>query len=188
MVHRHKAVTIELPEQGNSIIAVLSDTHGRPHPCLFSALEQHRPSLILHAGDVGDMNLLNRLETFGRTVYVRGNIDPTGPVWPDSVALQIKISGQVGLDFLLLHFAVSRFKLNKNALSLLQKKPAQIVVFGHSHIPFIGMCGKISLFNPGSAGPSRMGLPTTIGLIEFSNGSLTFRHLDLRTGKEWAPK
>lgn len=188
MVHRHKAITTEIPEQNSGIIAVLSDTHGRPHSNLFSVLEQHPPSLILHAGDVGDINLIRELEAFGRVVYVRGNIDPTGPLWPDSIALSLNLPGELRLEILLLHIAVARLKLNKSALNLLQRHLAQIVVFGHSHIPFIGKEGKISLFNPGSAGPSRMGLPTTMGLIQVSMESLKFKHLDLRTGKEWTPK
>jgi hypothetical protein len=188
MAHRHKVVTLEIPEQRNGIIAVLSDTHGRPHPDLFFALEQHRPCLILHAGDVGDVGLLKELEAFGRTVYVRGNIDPAGPLWPDSITLSLKVPGGLHFEILLLHIAVARLRLNKSALDLLEQYPAQIVAFGHSHVPFIGMEGKIGLFNPGSAGPSRMGLPTTMGVIELRHGSLRFKHLDLKTGKEWTPK
>ena len=188
MAHRHRTLAIELPEESNGIIAVLSDTHGRPHPGLFSALEEHRPSLVLHAGDIGDTSLLKEMETFGPTVCVRGDIDPMGPLWPDSIMLHAKLPGEFHLEILLLHIAVARFRLKKNALGLLQKYPAQIVVFGHSHVPFIGMDGTICLFNPGSAGPSRMGLPTTMGLIEPSHDSLRFKHLDLKIGKEWKPK
>jgi putative phosphoesterase len=187
MLQRHEAKTIELPDGKNDLVAALSDTHGKPHPNLFPILEQRRPSIILHAGDMGDVGLINELERFAPTVYVRGNIDPTGPLWPDSVALRIKFSKVGQLDILLLHIAVARLNLNKTALNLLNQKPAQIVVFGHSHVPFLGMDGKRGLFNPGSAGPSRMGLPTTMGVIEFSQAQLSFKHLDLRTGEQWKP-
>ncbi len=187
MLQRHEAKTLELPEAKNNLVAALSDTHGRPHAHLFPILEHERPSLILHAGDMGDIGLINELERLAPTVYVRGNIDPTGLLWPDSVALRIKFPKVGQLDILLLHIAVARLKLNKIALNLLNQKPAQIVVFGHSHVPFLGMDGKIGLFNPGSAGPSRMGLPTTVGFIEFSQAQLRFKHLDLRTGDQWKP-
>ncbi|OGP89453.1 MAG: hypothetical protein A2157_13395 [Deltaproteobacteria bacterium RBG_16_47_11] len=187
MVQKQDARTIDLPEVKSCIIAVISDTHGNPNPNLFPILERIRPSLILHAGDVGGLDLVKELEVFGQTVFVRGNVDPTGPMWPDSAALCIKIGNVAQFDLLVLHVAVAHLKLNKNALNILRQNPARIVLFGHSHIPFLGMDGKICLFNPGSAGPSRMGLPTTMGVIEISSGQLRFRHLDLRTGQQWMP-
>ena len=187
MAHRHISKTIELPDAEGCIVAVISDTHGRPHLNLFSVLEQHHPSLILHAGDIGDFDLITELEAVSRTIYVRGNVDPAGPVWPDSVSLRIRLGISFQLDLLLVHIAVARLKLNHEVLSLIRQSPAQIVVFGHSHVPFLGRDGKTGLFNPGSAGPSRMGLPTTMGFIEIRNGQLRFEHLDLRTGLLWKP-
>jgi len=72
-------------------------------------------------------------------------------------------------------------------LNLLRQHPAQVVIFGHSHLPFLGTEGKVCLFNPGSAGPPRWGLPTTLGFIQNTADQLTFKHLDLRTGEEWRP-
>ena len=187
MHQRHKTKTIDLPDAENGVIAVISDTHGRPHPNLFSILTQRHPSLILHAGDVGDLDLITELEAVVRTIYVRGNVDPAGPLWPDSLAIRIKLEASLQFDLLLLHIAVTRLRLNREAAGLLRQSPAHIVVFGHSHVPFLGRDGKIALFNPGSAGPSRMGLPTTMGLIEISSGQLKFTHLDLRTGEQWKP-
>jgi hypothetical protein len=169
------------------LIGVLSDTHGRPHPNLFPLLERHRPSLILHAGDAGGLDLIDELEAVCQTVFVRGNVDPTGPIWPDSVTLHVKVDKNFRVDLLLLHFALVQLRLNKDAVDLLRQHPAQIVVFGHSHIPFLGVDRNVHLFNPGSAGPPRMGLPTTMGFIEIASGQLRFKHLDLRTGEVWKP-
>jgi len=187
MIHRHAARTIDLPDDKNSTIAVISDTHGRPHSRLSPILEYSRPSIVLHAGDVGDLDLIKELEEIAPTVFVRGNVDPTGLAWPDSLSLRINLGKALQIDLLLLHIAVARLRLNKETLNLLRESPAQVVIFGHSHIPFLGMDGKIYLFNPGSAGPSRMGLPTTMGLIEISSGQLKFKHLDLKTGQLWIP-
>jgi len=186
MARRHATRVIDLPDTKNCVIAVLSDTHGKPHPNLFPALERNRPSLILHAGDVGDLDLITELEGISQTVFVRGNTDPTGPMWPESVSLRIRLEASRRLDLLLLHFAVARLRLNKETQILLHENPAQIVVYGHSHIPFLGKQENTVLFNPGSAGPPRMGLPITMGLIEISD-QLRFRHLDLQTGEEWKP-
>src|SRR3990172_490722 len=187
MTRRHEIRTIDLSGSESCLIGVLSDTHSRPHPNLFPLLERDRPSLILHAGDMGALDLIGELETVCQTVFVRGNVDPTGPMWPDSVTLRVKVGNTFGVDLLLLHFALVRLRLNKDALDLLRQHPAQIVVFGHSHIPFLGVDRNVHLFNPGSAGPSRMGLPTTMGFIEIASGQLRFKHLDLRTGEVWKP-
>ncbi len=187
MTQRHAIRTIELPDAENYVLAVISDTHGKPHPNLFPSLEHYRPSLILHAGDVGNLDLITELEAYGQTIYVRGNVDPAGLIWPDSVTLHTNMNGKAQMTVLLLHIAVARFRLMKCANDLLSKYPSSIVIFGHSHIPFLGKDGKIYLFNPGSAGPSRMGLPVTMGLIEISSGQLRFKHIDLRTGEQWKP-
>ena len=98
--------------------------------------------MILHAGDVGDHRVLTELRGISETLFVRGNVDPRGPTWPDSVTLQIQLNEGRRLTFLLLHFAMVNLKLNKMALSLLRQNPAEIVVFGHSHIPFLGVGGE----------------------------------------------
>jgi uncharacterized protein len=187
MLQRHETRTIELTGGDSGLVAVISDTHGQSHPNLFPILDQRRPSLILHAGDMGNPALLRDLEALGQTVFVRGNVDPPGPNWPDSIDLHIRLGSTSQVDLLLLHFAVARLRLNKIALELLQKHPAQIIIYGHSHVPFLGMDGKRCLFNPGSAGPPRMGLPTTMGFIEISSGQLKFTHLNLKTGQGWKP-
>ncbi len=186
MAHRHVTRTVELGHSGSCAVAVVSDTHGRPHPNLFPLLGARRPSLILHAGDVGDLLLIQELEKINPTIYVRGNMDPTGPAWADSVSLSLRV-GSSWLEALLLHIAVARLKLNKTALDLLNRHPAQLVIFGHSHTPFLGADRRVSLFNPGSAGPTRWRLPTTIGLIEIAPDRLILKHIDLHTGEEWKP-
>ena len=187
MSQRYNTQTINLPEIKGCSFAVISDTHGKPPPALFPTLAKIRPSLILHAGDIGDSRILTALGKISRTVFVRGNVDPSGPAWPDSVTLQIRIGKTARLDLLLLHIGVTHLRLNKNALSLLQQNPARIVVFGHSHVPFLGLDGAITLFNPGSAGPPRFRLPITMGSMEIASHRLKFKHLDLQTCKEWTP-
>ena len=186
MTRRHYTRTIDLTDVKDRIIAVLSDTHGKPHPNLFPLLAKCHPCLILHAGDIGDLDLVTELEAVAPTVYVRGNTDPAGPKWPDSMSLGIKLEAGHQIDLLLVHFAVARLRLNREVINLLLENPAQIVVYGHSHIPFLGKQQSTVLFNPGSAGPARMGLPITMGFIEIS-GQIRFKHLDLRTGEQWKP-
>lgn len=187
MVYRHESRLMDVGDVERGLIAVISDTHGKPHTSLFSILERYGPLLILHAGDMGDPALLADLNQIGPTVFARGNVDPTGPGFPDSISLRMTLGKRFSMDLLILHIAIARMRLNRDTLNLLQQHPAQVVVFGHSHIPFVGEEGGVWLFNPGSAGPRRMGLPTTMGLIEISSGQVSFRHIDLNTGDEWSP-
>ena len=192
MHHRHETKRIILSGDPDCVIGVVSDTHGKPHPNLITLLEEEKPALILHAGDVGDIGLIRKLEEVSTTVFVRGNVDPAGAAWPDSVRIRLILGKWAELDLLLLHFAISGLKLRNDALTLLRENPARILVFGHSHIPFIGSQeeaeGKIYLFNPGSAGPRRFRLPTTIGFIRISSGKLKFDHVDLNTREAWTPR
>ncbi len=187
MSSKHEKKSITLPGAETCRIAVLSDTHGGPHPALLPLLVDHQPSLILHAGDVGDAALLTALGNIARTVFVRGNIDPKSPSWPESVCLHLKLSSGMSLDILLLHMAIVHLRLSRRSLDLLRLCPSQVVVFGHSHVPYIGQEGKVWLFNPGAAGPSRFRLPTTLGMMEISSEGLRMKHLDLTTGRPWSP-
>jgi uncharacterized protein len=188
MVHRHGSRTVEFPLKEECVAAVVSDTHGRPHANLFVVIEEHRPCFILHAGDVGGRDVIERLETLSPTIYVRGNVDPSGRDWPDSFSVSVKLGEEMQADFLLLHIAFARLRLNETARALVQRHPAQTLIFGHSHVPFIGREGKVALFNPGSAGPARFALPTTVGVMKITRNGITFEHLDLRTGKAWRPE
>lgn len=187
MTPKHETRTVDRSHLNPCLVAVLSDTHGRPHPALFPILQEHRPSLILHAGDVGQPGLREDLEAIAQTVLVRGNMDPPGPPWPESVSLRLQLAAEVRLDLLLVHVAIANLKLTQRARDLVRRNSPQGVVFGHSHVPFIGEEGGVWLFNPGSAGPPRFRLPTTLGLMEITSKGLTFRHIDLRTARPWVP-
>ncbi len=187
MTLKHKTKSVDLSATEGCRIAVLSDTHARPHPALLPLLVDHQPSLILHAGDVGDATLLTALDDIARTVFVRGNIDPRGPSWPESVCLHLRLPSGASLDLLLLHMAIVHLRLSRRSLDLLRLCPSQLVVFGHSHVPYIGKDGNVWLFNPGAAGPTRFRLPTTLGMIDLSPEGLRMTHFDLTTGRPWAP-
>jgi hypothetical protein len=192
MHDRHETRRIVLSGESGWVIGVVSDTHGKPHPNLIPLLKEERPALILHAGDVGNIGVIGQLEEVGITVFVRGNVDPAGAAWPDSLRISLQLGKSAALDLLLLHFAISGLRLTKDVLTLLRENPARILVFGHSHIPFLGTHGeaegKTYLFNPGSAGPRRFSLPTTMGFIRISSTGLKFNHVDLDTREPWSPR
>jgi putative phosphoesterase len=139
-------------------IGVISDTHGLLRPEAIAALQgvDH----ILHAGDVGNPAILDRLREIAPVTAIRGNIDRSGP------CSQLPATEAVELDgclFYMVH-SINDLDLNPKAASV------HVVVSGHSHKASIQTRDGVLYLNPGSAGPRRFSLPITIALVEVRNG------------------
>jgi len=140
-------------------VGVISDTHGLLRPAALKALAgvDH----ILHAGDVGDPEILSALEEIAPLTAIRGNIDRSGP------CAALPATEIVELDrvtFYLLH-DVHELDLDPATAGI------SVVVSGHSHKPLIEERRGVIYLNPGSAGPRRFSLPVTMGLVSLGDGS-----------------
>jgi hypothetical protein len=140
-------------------VGVISDTHGLLRPAALKALAgvDH----ILHAGDVGDPEILSALEEIAPLTAIRGNIDRSGP------CAALPATEIVELDrvtFYLLH-DVHELDLDPATVGI------SVVVSGHSHKPLIEERRGVIYLNPGSAGPRRFSLPVTMGLVSLGDGS-----------------
>ncbi|MBA2319648.1 MAG: metallophosphoesterase family protein [Deltaproteobacteria bacterium] len=178
LVHRAERLTLGSPAR----IAVVADTHSSPHPAAAERLRALRPAAILHAGDIGDLAVLDALGRIAPVLAVRGNIDTRGNSLPD--VLTIEIPGR--LRILMTHIAVYGPKLRADVARLAVSEDAHLVVCGHSHVPFIGRDRGIPMFNPGSIGPRRFSLPIVFGTIELGD-DIRLAHWDVVTGEAWAP-
>jgi putative phosphoesterase len=141
-------------------LGVISDTHGLLRP---EAVEALRGSdCILHAGDVGDSEILERLAEVAPVTAVRGNVD-TG-AWAKSLA-ETEIVEAGGVSIYMLH-----------DLGQLDLKPEvagfRVVVYGHSHKPGIEEKSGVLYLNPGSAGPRRFNLPVSVGKLLIKAGKV----------------
>ena len=85
-------VCIPVRSDGSLRIAVVADTHSAPHPDAGRHLEGLRPDAILHAGDIGDLEVLGPLRAIASLHAVRGNIDTRADALPD--VLTIDLTGQ----------------------------------------------------------------------------------------------
>jgi uncharacterized protein len=179
--------TVHMNERGGLRLAVVADTHSRPHPKTASLIAPLSVDGILHAGDIGDLSVLDALGTLAQVIAVRGNIDERAPQLPDAVAIDVRAGDTSAMKILLLHIAVYGPKLRADAARLATDCGAKLVVCGHSHVPFIGRDRDLTVFNPGSIGPRRMHLPIVFGLLEIAAGKLSLRHIDCETGRDWAP-
>lgn len=174
-------------EDGSIRIVVVADTHGHPHPASLQHIAALRPDAILHAGDIGDLHVLDDLREIAEVVAVRGNIDTRAPDLPDAVTVDVESGGRAVLRLLLLHIAVFGPRLRADAARLAAERGASIVVCGHSHVPFLGRDRGLIVFNAGSIGPRRFSLPIVFGVLDLSPGGVDLRHVDVETGERWSP-
>jgi putative phosphoesterase len=176
----------ELRFEGDAAsVVVVADTHGRPHPDLAMRIAAIAPARILHAGDVGDLDVLRALEKQAPVIAVRGNID--GHELPDFVTLDVARGADTLITILLTHIAVYGPRLRADVARIARAHQASLVVCGHSHVPFVGSDRGVTMFNPGSAGPRRFRLPILFGVIDLTPTGVSVRHIDCETGLAWKP-
>jgi uncharacterized protein len=150
------------------VVGVLSDTHGLLRD---EAIEALRGSeLILHAGDIGRPEIVDRLREVAPTVAVRGNVD-TG-AWASAFPTN-RIVEIAGLRFHLLH------ALDDLGLDPVEAGIAAIVT-GHSHRPSVRFRSGVLFLNPGSAGPRRFDLPVSVARVRVFAQGVGARILELR--------
>ena len=148
-------------------IGVISDTHGLLRPEAIEALQGC--AHILHAGDVGDDQILVTLRQIAPVTAIRGNVDHAGACAALPPTEAVELGGKL---FYLLHDGKS-LDLNPRAASI------AAVIFGHSHQPEISWRNDVLYFNPGSAGPRRFQLPVSVGIIECTQKKLIPKILTL---------
>lgn len=168
-------------------VVVVADTHSAPHPETATRLRELRPDAVLHAGDIGDLGVLDTLAETAPVLAVRGNIDANAPGLPDLMTIDVTQADKTIARLLLLHIAVQGPKLRVDVARVAHEAGASLVVCGHSHVPFIGRDRGLTVFNPGSIGPRRFALPIVFGTVEIANGSMRLAHIDCATGRPWMP-
>ncbi len=145
-------------------LGIIADTHGLLRPEVFDVFKD--VDRILHAGDIGPVELLEELEAIAPVLAVWGNTDGfdiRGKV-PEVVETRIE-----GFDFLLIHGhqlgVPTPEKLNARWPS------AEVILFGHTHKPLLTVVDEVvTVMNPGGAGPRRFDLPASVGIMELEPG------------------
>lgn len=160
-------------------IGVLSDTHLRaPDDMLRHILEDvfAEADMILHAGDIVTRTVLGRLEEKG-VIAVCGNMDD----YEIADALPtVRIVPAAGKRIGLIHGWGSKDGLSERILARFGHDRPDLVVFGHSHVPFWGLVDGTHMFNPGSASQNRYSGTATVGLIEVVDNEVTGSILTLK--------
>lgn len=143
-------------------ILVVSDTHGN-YPLLAQVIKAAGPlDLLLHAGDSGnDLTHLRREFPNLSLMAVAGNCDPFS-----SLPRELFFNAG-GYKLFLTHGDRYRVKWDLLRLSLAgQERRAEVVVFGHTHVPLIRYDQGILFFNPGSLYRNSTGEAPSYGWLE----------------------
>lgn len=149
------------------IVGVISDTHGVISKQALEALKGSQ--LIIHAGDVGDPRVIERLEQIAPVYAVRGNTDRGR--WAQGLPMTQVVEVQ-DMYFFVIH-DISMLDLDPKAAGF------SAIIYGHSHVPKEEWKDGVLYFNPGSAGPKRFRLPICFGRMEITNGNIDVEIMDL---------
>jgi hypothetical protein len=139
-------------------IGLISDTHNQLRPQvldLFTGVD-----LILHAGDVGDLDIIVELETIAPVHAVMGNTDSPEmrPRLRDTVELELE-----GHSVVVVHGHVLG---TPNAPRLHAIYPdADVIVYGHTHRQRLDEVDGCLIVNPGAAGAARFNLKPCVALL-----------------------
>jgi putative phosphoesterase len=148
-------------------LGVISDTHGLLRPEALTVLRGC--DRIVHAGDIGNAEVLSMLSQIAPVVAVRGNNDHGA--WADRLA-ETELFEFGGAFIYAIH-----------DLSLLDIEPSaagvQVVICGHSHKPLIEHRDGVIYLNPGSAGPRRFRLPIALAELSVIGGEVSARIVEL---------
>lgn len=160
------------------VLAVISDTHlprgARALPA--ACIDQLRKAdLIIHAGDLSALSVLEELRTYGQVVAVHGNVDDGQVIAALPAELELEAGG---CRLAVIHDAGTRL----GRLERLRRRfpAADAVIFGHSHIPWLerGSDG-FQIFNPGSPTDRRRAPQHTMGIARATAGRVEFELVEL---------
>ena len=153
--------------QSDVRIGLISDTHGLLR---VEALDALRGSdFIVHAGDIGNLDVIEQLSQLAPVTAVRGNND--NGRWAS--ALHETEVLNVGEVFIYIIHDLAQLDVDPVAAGF------HAVVSGHSHRAAITERVGVLYVNPGSAGPRRFGLPVSVGELAVLGASVRPRLLTL---------
>ncbi len=158
----------DIKNKNNYKIGIISDTHGLLRPEAFNALQSS--DLIIHAGDIGDLQIIDKLAAISPVVAVRGNMDSEIGSYNLKKTEVVDLGGQI---IYVLH-DVSRLDIEPSSAHI------RVVIHGHSHRPAIQEHAGVLYINPGSAGPRRFKLSVTVAVLNVKGKKLNAGIVDLK--------
>ena len=161
-------MTKKIQTKDNYLIGVISDTHGYLAPAVQKSFAG--VNLIIHAGDVGEPDIIESLEKIAPTIAVRGNMDMGQ--WARQLSEDKTI--KVNQTLLVVVHDFYRLKLKPN------NAEPNVVISGHTHRPLLEERQGVLYLNPGSAGYPKFGQPATVAVLQINNDSVSGRLVSLK--------
>ena len=152
------------------LLGIVSDTHGYFHPALAETFAD--VDLILHAGDIGTPDILDRLEEIAPVRAVYGNVDgqPIRQRAPEHQRIAV-----AGVRIWMTHIGGRPGRWAKGIGPALKEEKPDVFICGHSHIlriERVKTLGKMLYLNPGAAGRQGFHTKKTCVRLVVENGAL----------------
>ena len=168
-------------------IGVISDSHGYLDPAVLEIFAG--VARIVHAGDIGDLQILAALQALAPVTAVSGNIEPEEIL----ASLPREAGGEVGgVNFVVAHKRKRLFK--RLAAGKMSSSPGAglptLVIYGHDHVPSAAWVEGTLFLNPGTAAsPDDEDDDPTVAIVDVGGTGLavTFVPLVRRIAQESAP-
>jgi putative phosphoesterase len=145
-------------------LGIIADTHGLLRPEVFDVFRE--VDLILHAGDIGEPDLLTELTALAPVRAVWGNTDGFAirRLVPESLEVEIE-----GFRFLVIHGHQFGSPTPEDLNTAYPD--AEVIIYGHTHRPLLTIVDQVvTVMNPGGAGRRRFDLPASVGIMELEPG------------------
>jgi len=153
-------VSLTFKNKENVVVGVIADTHGLLLPAAIKALKG--VDLIIHAGDVGNTEILDDLKSIAPVFAVRGNMDRVEGLreLPETEVIE------VGDVLLYAIHDIHRLDIVPSTAGF------DAVIFGHLHCPSVSEQKGVLFLNPGSAAQPRRNFPASLALLRVSGNSI----------------
>lgn len=147
-------------------LGIISDTHGVLRDEVIKNLKGY--DYIIHAGDVGGEEIIERLDKIAKTFVVRGNNDG------DSWGIRLPYYKEIEMDQVLIYVVHQKEDIPS------ELREVDLVIYGHSHKYSEEKKGDIIYLNPGSCGRKRFSLPLTMAIVEVNLDRIDITKIDLK--------
>lgn len=146
-------------------IGIISDTHGLLREEVVKNLEGC--DYIIHAGDVGSIDIVDKLNKIAKTFIVKGNIDKTGEL------KKLPEYREIEMDETLIYLTHNKEDIPE------ELREIDMVIYGHSHKYSEEKREGIIYLNPGSCGKKRFSLPLTMAIAPINLGEIEIEKIDI---------
>ncbi len=138
-------------------IGVIADTHGYLDPQVYQIF--HDVEHIIHAGDIGTLDVLMSLQAIAPTTAVYGNVD----------GQEIRSRVQASEKMVLAGFQIEVTHIQRSsAHNHKGSTDREIRIYGHTHEPEMKRFGRLFIFNPGSASRPAEGKKPSVMILHLN--------------------